>query len=282
MAEAAKKAFVAGHPVAHSRSPKIHSYWLAKYGIDGSYRAIDVPPADFAEFVRTLEATGYRGGNVTIPHKEAAFALATHRDDAAEQIGAVNTLWFEGGSLCGGNTDAHGFAANLDEHAPGWAANSPAVVLGAGGAARAVIHALIERGISDIRIVNRTLARAEELRHRFGAGVSAHGTHATGELLADAGLLVNTSALGMHGHEGLSADPGRLPDHAIVTDIVYVPLETPLLAAAKARGLKTVDGLGMLLHQAVPGFERWFGIRPEVTAELRQMIVADLGAQGMT
>ncbi|TIX97560.1 MAG: shikimate dehydrogenase, partial [Mesorhizobium sp.] len=205
-----------------------------------------------------------------------------HRDDAAEQIGAVNTLWFEGGSLCGGNTDAHGFAANLDEHAPGWAANSPAVVLGAGGAARAVIHALMERGISDIRIVNRTLARAEELRHRFGAGVSAHGTQATGELLADAGLLINTSALGMHGHEGLSADPRRLPDHAIVTDIVYVPLETPLLAAAKARGLKTVDGLGMLLHQAVPGFERWFGIRPEVTAELRQMIVADLGAQGMT
>ncbi|RWJ07256.1 MAG: shikimate dehydrogenase, partial [Mesorhizobium sp.] len=149
MAEAAKKAFVTGHPVAHSRSPKIHSYWLAKYAIDGSYRAIDVAPEAFAEFVRMVEATGYRGGNVTIPHKEAAFALATHRDDAAEQIGAVNTLWFEGGSLCGGNTDAHGFAANLDEHAPGWAANSPAVVLGAGGAARAVIHALMERGISD-------------------------------------------------------------------------------------------------------------------------------------
>ncbi|TIQ83093.1 MAG: shikimate dehydrogenase [Mesorhizobium sp.] len=272
MAEAAKKAFVTGHPVAHSRSPKIHAYWLAKYGIDGSYRAIDVAPEAFAEFVETLEANGYRGGNVTIPHKEA------RRDDAAEQIGAVNTLWFEGGKLCGGNTDAHGFAANLDEHAPGWATNGPAVVLGAGGAARAVIHALKQRGISDIRIVNRTLARAEELRHRFGAGVSAHSTAATGELLVDAGLLVNTSALGMHGNEGLSADPARLPDHAIVTDIVYVPLQTPLLAAAKARGLKTVDGLAMLLHQAVPGFERWFGIRPEVTAELRQLIVADLGA----
>ncbi|MER9897477.1 shikimate dehydrogenase [Mesorhizobium sp. M0130] len=279
MAEASKKAFVTGHPIAHSRSPKIHAYWLAKYGIDGVYEAIDVAPEAFAEFLQTLQAQGYRGGNVTIPHKEAAFALVARRDDAAEQIGAVNTLWFEDGELCGGNTDAHGFAANLDEYAPGWAAaNGPAVVLGAGGAARAVIHALKQRGVSDIRIVNRTLARAQELRDRFGAGVSAHGLAETGELLGVAGLLVNTTALGMHGNEGLSADPDRLPDRAIVTDIVYVPLETPLLAAAKARGLRTVDGLGMLLHQAVPGFERWFGIRPEVTAELRQMIIADIGA----
>ncbi|CCV04276.1 Shikimate dehydrogenase [Mesorhizobium metallidurans STM 2683] len=279
MAEGSKKAFVTGHPIAHSRSPKIHGHWLAKYGIDGSYRAIDVAPANFAEFVQTLEANGYRGGNVTIPHKEAAFALVARRDDAAESIGAVNTLWFEDGTLCGGNTDAHGFAANLDEHAPGWAGNSPAVVLGAGGASRAVIHALIERGVSDIRIVNRTLARARELAHRFGSGVSAHGVAATGELLADAGLLINTTALGMHGNEGLSADPMGLPDHALVTDLVYVPLATPLLAAARARGLKTVDGLGMLLHQAVPGFERWFGVRPEVTAELRRIILADIGAK---
>ncbi|MER9075573.1 shikimate dehydrogenase [Mesorhizobium sp. M0904] len=278
MAEASKKAFVTGHPIAHSRSPKIHGHWLAKYGIDGVYEAIDVAPEAFAEFLQTLQAQGYRGGNVTIPHKEAAFALAERRDADAEQIGAVNTLWFENGELWGGNTDAHGFAANLDEYAPGWAANGPAVVLGAGGAARAVIHALKQRGINDIRIVNRTLARAQELRDRFGAGVSAHGMAATGEFLEDAGLLVNTTALGMHGNEGLSADPGRLPDRAIVTDIVYVPLETPLLATAKARGLRTVDGLGMLLHQAVPGFERWFGIRPEVTAELRQMIIADIGA----
>ncbi|ESX80301.1 shikimate dehydrogenase [Mesorhizobium sp. M0027] len=279
MAEASKKAFVTGHPIGHSRSPKIHGYWLAKYGIDGVYEAIDVAPEAFAEFLQTLQAQGYSGGNVTIPHKEAAFALAARRDDAAEQIGAVNTLWFEDGELWGGNTDAHGFAANLDEYAPGWAADGPAVVLGAGGAARAVIHALKQRGVNDIRIVNRTLARAQELRDRFGAGVSAHGMAAAGELLEDAGLLVNTSALGMHGNEGLSADPGRLPDRAIVTDIVYVPLETPLLAAASARGLKTVDGLGMLLHQAVPGFERWFGTRPQVTAELRQMIIADIGAK---
>ncbi|MER8700544.1 shikimate dehydrogenase [Mesorhizobium sp. M1273] len=278
MAEAPKKAFVTGHPIAHSRSPKIHGHWLAKYGIDGVYEAIDVAPEAFAEFLQALQAQGYRGGNVTIPHKEAAFALAARRDADAEQIGAVNTLWFENGELCGGNTDAHGFAANLDEYAPGWAANGPAVVLGAGGAARAVIHALKQRGVSDIHIVNRTLARAQELRDRFGAGVSAHNLAATGELLEDAGLLVNTTALGMHGNEGLSADPGRLPDRAIVTDIVYVPLETPLLATAKARGLRTVDGLGMLLHQAVPGFERWFGIRPEVTAELRQIIIADIGA----
>lgn len=278
MAEASKKVFVTGHPIAHSRSPKIHGHWLTKYGIDGVYEAIDVAPEAFAEFLQTLEAQGYRGGNVTIPHKEAAFALAERRDADAEQIGAVNTLWFENGELWGGNTDAHGFAANLDEYAPGWATNGPAVVLGAGGAARAVIHALKQRGINDIRIVNRTLARAQELRDRFGAGISAHGMAATGEFLEDAGLLVNTTALGMHGNEGLSADPGRLPDRAIVTDIVYVPLETPLLATAKARGLRTVDGLGMLLHQAVPGFERWFGIRPQVTAELRQIIIADIGA----
>ncbi|MER9564011.1 shikimate dehydrogenase [Mesorhizobium sp. M0571] len=278
MAEASKKAFVTGHPIAHSRSPKIHGYWLAKYGIDGSYQAIDVAPEAFAEFLQTLQAGGFRGGNVTIPHKEAAFALAARRDDDAEQIGAVNTLWLEDGELWGGNTDAYGFAANLDEYAPGWAANGPAVVLGAGGAARAVVHALKQRGVSDIRIANRTLARAQGLRRRFVAGVSAHNIAATGELLKDAGLLVNTTALGMHGNEGLPGDPGKLPDRAIVTDIVYVPLETPLLAAAKARGLKTVDGLGMLLHQAVPGFERWFGTRPQVTAELRQMIIADIGA----
>ncbi|TJV41412.1 MAG: shikimate dehydrogenase [Mesorhizobium sp.] len=276
MAEATKKAFVTGHPIKHSRSPKIHGHWLAKHGIDGSYEAIDVAPHDFAEFLATLQANGYRGGNVTIPHKEAAFALAGRRDQAAEEIGAVNTLWFEAGILWGGNTDSHGFAANLDDHAPGWASKGPAVVLGAGGASRAVVHALKERGVSDIRIVNRTLARAVELRDRFGAGVSAHGMAATGELLADAGLLVNTTALGMVGNEGLAADPALLPGHAIVTDLVYVPLETPLLAAARARGLKTVDGLGMLLNQAVPGFEHWFGVRPQVTAELRAIIVADL------
>ncbi|MBZ9975647.1 shikimate dehydrogenase [Mesorhizobium sp. BR-1-1-10] len=276
MAETSKKAFVTGHPIKHSRSPMIHGHWLAEHGIDGSYQAIDVAPENFAEFLAALQANGYRGGNVTIPHKEAAFAGVARRDHAADEIGAVNTLWFEDGTLWGGNTDGHGFAANLDDHAPGWAANGPAVVLGAGGAARAVIHALKARGLGDIRIVNRTLARAIELRDRFGAGVSAHPLAATGELLRDAGLLVNTTALGMQGNGDLAADPRGLPAHAVVNDIVYVPLETPLLAAARARGLKTVDGLGMLLNQAVPGFERWFGVRPKVTAELRALIVADL------
>ena len=281
MAERPKKAFVVGHPIAHSRSPKIHGHWLKTYGIAGTYEAIDVAPADLAAFLAGLRGNGFGGGNVTIPHKEAAFALAGRRDEAAEAIGAVNTLWFEDGRLCGGNTDAHGFAANLDQYAPGWAANGPAVVLGAGGAARAVVHALKQRGAKDIRIANRTLARAAELRDRFGAGVSAHPLEAVADLLGDCGLLVNTTALGMAGKGGeaaLPAEPALLPARTIVTDIVYVPLETPLLAAARARGLKTVDGLGMLLQQAVPGFERWFGVRPEVTPDLRALIVADLGA----
>lgn len=276
MAEAMNKAFVIGHPIAHSRSPEIHGYWLKAHDLAGSYEAIDVAPADLREFVAGLRRNGFRGGNVTIPHKEAVFALVDRIDPAAEQIGAVNTLWFEGETLVGGNTDAHGFAANLDEFAPGWAENGPAVVLGAGGASRAIIHALKERGVRDIRIVNRTLSRAQELRDRFGAGITAHEMAAVSELLDDAGLLVNTTAIGMHGNEGLPADPAGLPEKAIVTDIVYVPLETPLLATARAQGLKCVDGLGMLLHQAVPGFERWFGCRPEVTAELRNLILADL------
>lgn len=280
MADAAlKKAFVCGHPIAHSRSPKIHGHWLKRYGIAGSYEAIDVAPEAFADFLASLRQQGFAGGNVTIPHKEAAFAAVARRDAAAELIGAVNTLWFEDGALVGGNTDALGFAANLDEHAPGWTKAGTAVVLGAGGAARAVIHALKGRGFGDIRVTNRTVSRAEELADRFGEGVSAHPVAATDELLADAGLLVNTTALGMAGKPGgeeLPANPEKLPRHAVVTDIVYVPLETPLLAAARRRGLKTVDGLGMLLHQAVPGFERWFGTRPEVTRELREMIIADM------
>lgn len=280
MTEPGPKAFVCGHPVAHSRSPKIHGFWLRQYGMAGSYAAVDVAPADFAAFVSSLRAAGYAGGNVTIPHKEAAFAAVARHDEAAQSIGAVNTLWFEDGVLQGGNTDAEGFAANLDASADGWDKASVALVLGAGGAARAVIHALKQRGFGDIRVVNRTVARARELADQFGGPVSAHGFAAADELAADAGLLVNTTALGMHGEEAPPVDLDRLPDRSIVTDIVYVPLETPLLAAARSRGLKTVDGLGMLLHQAVPGFERWFGRRPQVTDELRDLIIADLGSHG--
>ena len=180
----ARKAFVCGHPIAHSRSPDIHGYWLRKYGIAGSYEAIDVAPADIRQFFSTLGAKGFAGGNVTIPHKEAAYAAVGRRDEAAEKIGAVNTLWFEDGVLCGGNTDAEGFAANLDGRAPGWANSGAAVVLGAGGAARAVIHALKQRGFSDIRVVNRTVSRAAELAGRFGLGVSAHRSRRRANCLA--------------------------------------------------------------------------------------------------
>jgi len=279
MVEHGRKAFVCGHPIAHSRSPIIHGHWLRIHGIAGSYEAIDIAPGAFPTFVRGLAEAGFAGGNVTIPNKELASALVEHRDEAAEAIGAVNTLWFADGRLSGGNTDAHGFAANLDAFAPGWEKAHAAVVLGAGGAARAVIHALKTRGVKDIRIVNRTVARAGELAGHFGGAVSAHGEAATREICGDAGLLVNTTSLGMGSDAQLAADPTWLPDDAIVHDIVYVPLKTPLLAAAEARGLRIVDGLGMLLHQAVPGFERWFGVRPEVTPELRALVVESLGAK---
>ncbi|MEQ1951580.1 shikimate dehydrogenase [Mesorhizobium sp. CN2-181] len=280
MAEAARKAFVCGHPIAHSRSPKIHGYWLKHYGLAGSYEAVDVAPDEFADFAASLRKGGYTGGNVTIPHKEAAFRAVDCRDAAAEEIGAVNTLWVEDARLCGSNTDAYGFAANLDDLAPGWSTSpGAAVVLGAGGAARAVLCALKQRGFSDIRIVNRTLVRAQALALEFGPIFSAHELDAANTLLGDAMLLVNTTSLGMHGEAELPVDLDRLHDHALVTDIVYVPLETPLLAAARKRGLKAVDGLGMLLHQAVPGFEKWFGIRPQVTSSLRDLIAGDLVAK---
>lgn len=279
MANPWKKAFVCGHPIAHSRSPLIHGYWLAQHGIEGSYEAIDVDPSHFDAFAADLYESGFVGGNVTLPHKEAAYRAAEQSDDASREIGAVNTLWFEDGLLCATNTDVHGFVANLDEHAPGWSdGRGAAVVLGAGGAARAVLYALKARGFGDIRIVNRTLERAQALASRFGSSFTAHPMAAVDSLLSDCSLVVNTTALGMHGRDSLDVDLDRLPDHALVTDIVYVPLETPLLASARRRGLKTVDGLGMLLHQAVPGFEKWFGIRPHVTPELRALIVADMDA----
>ncbi|MET3646272.1 shikimate dehydrogenase [Phyllobacterium ifriqiyense] len=271
-----RKAFVTGFPIKHSRSPLIHGHWLKKYDLPGSYEAIEVAPDSFPAFLNSLKDNDYVGGNVTIPHKEMAFALCQRREPAAEEIGAVNTLWFEGGQLCGGNTDAYGFLANLDASSPGWDKHKTALVLGAGGASRAIIYALKQRGLTDIRIVNRTLTRAEELADRFGSGISAHEWIAVPELLQDVSLIVNTTSLGMEGKESLSIDLSDVRRDALVTDIVYVPLETPLLKAAHMAGLKTVDGLGMLLHQAVPGFEHWFGVRPEVTAELRNVILADM------
>lgn len=278
MAElAGRRAFVAGHPIAHSRSPLIHNHWLRQFGIDGRYDRVDVAPIDFPAFMNDLPRSGLVGGNVTIPHKEAAFRLAARYDEAAELIGAANTLWLVDGAVNATNTDAVGFAANLDAAAPAWRGAGAALVFGAGGAARAILHALREAGIRDIRLVNRTRARAQELSDRFGGGITCHTEHEIGEIAADAGLVVNTTSLGMHGEGTPIEDLSILPQRAIVSDIVYTPLVTPLLRAASERGLATVDGLGMLLHQAVPGFELWFGRRPDVTQALRDLIVEDLG-----
>jgi shikimate dehydrogenase len=276
MDEDLPRAFVCGYPVTHSRSPLIHNYWLRSYAIAGSYQRCEVKPENFGEFIESLRGNGYIGGNVTVPHKEAACALLHRKDESVEMIGAANTLWLEEGQLCGSNTDGYGFAANLDERAPGWADGKTATVLGAGGAARAVVYALQQRGYRDIRIVNRTVKRAQELCDHFGGGTKARSWDALPELLMDSKLLVNTTSLGMNGEQSYCVDLDGLPSDAVVTDIVYVPLRTPLLEAAAARGLRTVDGLGMLLHQAVPGFERWFGRRPEVTKELHDIIIADI------
>ena len=265
-----------GWPAAHSRSPLIHHYWLRTLGIEGGYSIEAVPPEGFAEFVLHLSGHGFVGANVTIPHKERALAL-TRPDERARAVGAANTLWYEGGELRSTNTDIEGFIHNLDACAPGWdQATNDALVLGAGGSSRAVVFGLIERGVKRVYLANRTVERARALADQFGDRVHPVSWDAIGELLPRVDLLVNTTSLGMHGQPALEIDIGRLPRHAVVADLVYVPLQTPLLAAARARGLPTADGLGMLLHQAVRGFELWFGQRPRVTPELRALIEADL------
>ncbi len=264
-----------GWPAAHSRSPLIHRYWLRTLGIEGGYVLEAVPPDEFKDFVLRLSLRGFVGANVTIPHKEQALALSKP-DARAKAVGAANTLWFADGELCSTNTDVEGFINNLDASAPGWDKAEEALVLGAGGAARAVVFGLIERGIKTVHLANRTIERAQALATQFGASVKPAGWDKVSELLPRAGLLVNTTSLGMHGQPPLEIDIARLPDNAVVADLVYVPLQTELLAAAQKRGLKTADGLGMLLHQAVRGFELWFGRRPQVTAELRSLVEADL------
>jgi len=272
-----KKAFVTGWPVHHSKSPVLHGFWLRQYSVNGSYEALAVEPEHFSGFISGLAENGFAGGNVTIPHKEAAFEHVTLLDNAALAIGAVNTLWFENGKLHGGNTDAYGFSANLNDHAPEWKEGSTAIVLGAGGAARAIIYSLLQEGYSHIHIVNRTLSRAQNLAERFGENCKAHSWKDLDGLLSAADFLVNTTSIGMDGKESSQLpDMMFLKDHVVVTDIVYTPLETPFLKAANERGLKTVDGLGMLLHQAVPGFELWFGIRPQVTPKLRTHVLEAL------
>ena len=264
-----------GWPAAHSRSPLIHHYWLRTLGIEGGYVIEAVPPDELGDFVLRLSLRGFVGANITIPHKERALALSKP-DDRARAVGAANTLWYDQGELRSTNTDVEGFINNLDACAPGWDMAEDALVLGAGGSARAVLFGLIERGIKRVHLVNRTMARARALADQFGATVLPAAWDAAGDLLPRANLLVNTTSLGMHGQPALELDVGLLPSNAVVADLVYVPLETPLLTAARERGLKTADGLGMLLYQAVRGFELWFGRRPEVTSELRALIEADL------
>jgi shikimate dehydrogenase len=264
-----------GWPAAHSRSPLIHHYWLRTLGIDGGYVIEAVPPNEFGDFVLRLSVRGFVGANVTIPHKERALALSKP-DDRARAVGAANTLWYRDGELHSTNTDVEGFINNLDACAPGWDKAEEALVLGAGGASRAVLFGLIERGIKRVHLANRTTERARALADQFGARVTPVAWDAIGDLLPRAGLLVNTTSLGMHGQPALELDAGLLPSHAVVADLVYVPLQTALLATAQGRGLKTADGLGMLLHQAVRGFELWFGRRPEVTPQLRALVEADL------
>jgi shikimate dehydrogenase len=276
------KAFIVGHPVKHSRSPLIHGHWLERYGLEGSYERIDVAPVNFADFLGSFGRNGFAGGNVTIPHKEAAFAGVERRTLRAERLGAVNTLWFENGVLWGDNTDVIGFMAHLDGSlGTGWERDvDTALIIGAGGAARAVAAGLQDRPLKRILVANRTPSKARELvsglKDGGPAALEAVAWEELGPALGRARLIVNTTSLGMAGQPPLLLDLDGAPADAVVADIVYVPLKTPLLAAAEARSLRTVDGLGMLLHQAAPGFARWFGVAPEVTPELRALIVADI------
>jgi shikimate dehydrogenase len=267
------RAGVVGHPVKHSRSPIIHGYWLEQFGINGCYDRYDVKPEDFSHFVKTLSEQGLQGVNVTIPHKEAAFLALDEATERARRLKAANTLWFENGKLWGDNTDSIGFLANLDQGHPGWDINAKsALILGAGGAARAIIAGLQERNIEKITIVNRTRERAEELALMSGGQVAIAEWSKLSFQLEGADLVVNTTSLGMSGQPDLDLSLDPLGKNALVTDIVYVPLETNLLKQARLRGNPVVDGLGMLLHQAVPGFEHWFGKRPVVTDALRHLV----------
>lgn len=271
------RCFIIGHPVAHSRSPIIHGHWLAEHGLDGSYERVDVPPGAVAAFLDRIRSGEFAGGNVTVPNKEAVLPLLDHVGETARRMGAVNTIWVEDGKLHGDNTDAFGFLAHLDDRVPGWdARTASALILGAGGAARAVVHGLVSRGVGRIILVNRSMARAEDLAAEFGVGVEARGRSEAAALVAKSDLIVNTTSLGMQGQPPLDLDLAGLRPGTIVDDIVYVPLETALLAEARTRGGVPVDGLGMLLHQAIPGFERWFGVRPEVTPALRARLEADI------
>jgi shikimate dehydrogenase len=270
-----KAVCVIAWPAGHSRSPLIHNYWIKQHKLDAEYRREAVPPEKFAEFITHLHEHGYIGANITVPHKEPALKLS-EPDERARAVGAANTLWYKDGRLRSTNTDVEGFLANLDAVTPGWDRGlSTAVVLGAGGGARAVVYALITREVGRVYVINRTKEKAQALRKKFGSAVQVAGWDETTGLLGGAGLLVNTTTLGMVGQPPLELNL-RCPASLVVADIVYAPLVTGLLASARARGLRTADGLGMLLHQAVRGFELWFGVKPVVTPELRALVEADL------
>jgi len=276
-----RKAFVVGFPIDHSLSPFIHGFWLETYKIKGSYEAYAVLPENFMKFITTLKENGFVGGNVTLPHKEQALQLADYCDDAAKAIGAANSLWFEEGRLCASNSDAYGFSRNLDDFAPDWRDTQTALVLGAGGAARAIIFALKQQRFKKILLVNRTPSRAQKLAVYFGSLINVVDWQYINDYLDKVDLIINTTSIGLNNNKAVfPLDFSYAQKDVIVHDIVYTPLKTYFLQAAAMQGLKTVDGLGMLLHQAVFGFERWFGIKPTVSPELRRLIIKKLEKKG--
>jgi len=267
---------VIGSPIAHSKSPKLHSYWLNRYGLSGYYVPMDIAADSLEETLRALPKAGFVGLNVTIPHKERVLAIADLVTDRAALMGAANTLIFrKDGKIHADNTDGYGFIENLRQGAPAWDPTSgPAAVIGAGGAARAVVAALLDAGVPEVCLSNRTKTRAEALRQEFGVKIQVCDWVQAGNMLEGAATVVNTSSLGMAGKPEMRIPLDGLSSDAVVTDLVYTPLETKLLSEARKKGCTTVDGLGMLLHQAAPGFERWFGLRPDVDEAARQAVLS--------
>ena len=274
-----KRACVIGWPIEHSRSPLIHGYWLKHYGIDGSYTKEAVRPEDVRTFLGQLADNGFVGCNVTVPHKEAAFALADEKEPSSVAVSAANTLWIDDGKLCAANTDTYGFMTYLGLSVPDWnKTDAPVSVLGAGGAARAIVYGFLEAGVEEVRVFNRTRERAEALARDFGPRVKVYDWRERGLHSRKCAVLVNATTIGMNGVGSLDIDFHTFDTGCVVCDIVYVPLQTELIVRALGRGLRVVDGLGMLLHQAVPGFEKWFGVRPEVTPGLWDVLLADVEA----
>lgn len=272
-----KRACVIGWPIEHSRSPLIHGYWLKKYAIEGQYTKEAVRPEDVGSFLKSLARRQLEGCNVTVPHKQAAFAIADIKDPSALAVSAANTIWLEDGRIACANTDTYGFMRHLEHSVPDWSRRDrPVLVVGAGGAARAIVYGLLQAGVGRVFVANRSRTRAEELARHFGSRVVTADWAERNRHARDASVIVNTTTLGMRGEGEVGIDFSQVPSDTIAADIVYVPLETAFLAAANSHGLTTVDGLGMLLHQAVPGFEKWFGVRPEVTGELREILVRDI------